>query len=267
MLARCTGLNELLFKQGGKDVVVRYFVPVGCPADSPVVFVMHGADRRGEKCLNDWIPHANEQRFILVAPEFSDQEFPGATGYQFGNLTTRAGQSMPREAWTYNMIEPIFDAVREHCHGRNEHYSIYGHSAGAQFVHRFVCFASWTRILRAVSANAGVYMLPDAAKDFPYGFGGTGPGEAGLRAALRQPLIVLLGTADNDPYHKALSHSPEAEAQGLSRLARGSFFFACGEKAATAIQAPFGWKLSFAPGIGHSDKGMAHFGLKCLFLE
>jgi poly(3-hydroxybutyrate) depolymerase len=267
MLTSGTGRNELLLKQGGKHVMVRYFIPVGCPADARVVFVMHGADRSGEKCLNDWMPYANERRFLLVAPEFSDQEFPGATGYQFGNLTTRAGQPMPREAWTYNMVEPIFDAFRERCQINNGQYCIYGHSAGAQFVQRFVCFASRPRMSRAVSANAGVYMLPDTATNFPYGFGGTGPGAAGLCAALGKPLIVLLGTADNDPHHKALSHSLEAEAQGSSRLARGNFFFACGEKAAAAIQAPFGWKLSFAPGIGHSDKDMAHFGLKCLFSE
>jgi hypothetical protein len=163
------------------------------------------------------------------------------------------------------MIDPIFDAVRERCHVRTEQYSIYGHSAGAQFVHRFIFFAPRARISRAVSANAGSYMLPDSTKVFPYGFAGAGPGEAGLRVALLQPLVVLLGTADTNTRDSELPHAPEAEAQGPYRLARGEFFFACGEKAAAARKVPFGWKLSLAPGIGHSDKGMAPFALKCLF--
>ncbi len=258
------GRSEFVFEQGGKHVRVRHFVPEGFTADTPIVFVLHGVLRNGEQYLKDWMPYASERRFLLVVPEFSQPEFPGAHGYQDGNLTTPAGKATPRESWSYNMIEPIFDAVRARCHSRCARYSLYGHSAGAQFVHRFICFAPRARLLRAVSANAGSYMLPDASREFPYGFGGLGPGAAGLRAALAQPLVVLLGTADIDPHHKDLPHSPEAEAQGPFRLARGKFFFACGERAAAALGAPFGWTLSFAPGIAHSDKGMAPFALPCL---
>jgi poly(3-hydroxybutyrate) depolymerase len=256
--------SDFVFEQGGKQVKVRYVVPEGYTPSSPIVFVLHGILRNGEQYLDDWIPYAEERHFLLVVPEFSQQEFPGARGYQDGNLTTSAGNPLPRESWSYSMIEPIFDVVRERCHSKRERYSIYGHSAGAQFVHRFLCFALRTRILRAVSANAGSYMVPDASKEFPYGFGGLGPGKAGLRAALAQPLVVLLGTADIDPHHKDLPHSPEAEAQGPFRLARGEYFFACGKNAAAALQAPFGWTLYFAPGVAHSDKGMAPFALKCL---
>ena len=259
--------SEFIFEQGGKRVLVRYFVPDGVTADSPVVLVMHGVRRDGERYLHDWIPLAAARRFLLVVPEFSEAEFPGSRGYQDGNLTTRSGHPVPPEAWSYNLIEPIFDAVRARCHNRSEQYCIYGHSAGAQFVHRFLCCVPRARILRAVSANAGTYMLPEFATRFPYGFGGVGLGEAGLRTALGRPLIVLLGTADTDPHHPELSHAPEAEAQGPHRLARGRYFYASGEKAAAARQVPFGWKIAFAPGIAHSDSGMAPFALKCLFPE
>jgi poly(3-hydroxybutyrate) depolymerase len=261
------GRNEFVFEQGGKHVTVRYFVPDGFAADSPVVFVMHGVNRDGGKYLDDWIPYSRERRFLLIVPEFSEAEFPGSRGYQDGNLSARTGLPNPPKAWTYNMIEPIFDAVRARCHSTSAGYFIYGHSAGAQFVSRFTCVAPGARILRAVSANAGSYMLPDASEDFPYGFGGAGPGKAGLRAALGRPLVVLLGTADTDPHHKDLPHTPQADAQGPYRLARGRCFFACGQKAAAEIAAPFGWTLSLAPGIAHSDKGMAPFAVKCLFPE
>jgi len=260
-----SGSASFDFVQGSKHVLVRYHVPAGLDAATPIAFVMHGAKRNGEVYFHDWLPFSDERHFVLVVPEFSEKEFPGAKGYQDGNLMSRNGRPNPPEEWSYGMIEPIFDSVRERCHCTCDRYLIYGHSAGAQFVHRFIFFTPRSRILRAVSANAGTYMLPDAEDNFPYGFGGTGLGNAGIRAALALPLIVLLGTADTDPNHKDLSHAPEAEAQGPYRLARGKFFFACGEKAAASFGVPFGWSVSLAPGIAHSDNGMAPFALKCLF--
>jgi poly(3-hydroxybutyrate) depolymerase len=253
------------FVQGSRQVLVRYHIPAGFNAATPIVFVMHGVKRNGEVYLHDWLPFSEERHFVLVVPEFSEDEFPGARGYQDGNLISRSGQPIPPQEWSYSMIEPIFDSVRGRCHCSCDRYLIYGHSAGAQFVHRFILLTPRSRILRAISANAGTYMLPDTGINFPYGFGGTGLGTADVRAALQRPLIVLLGTADTDPHHKELSHVPEAEAQGAYRLARGKFFFECGGKAAASLGVPFGWSISLAPGVAHSDSGMAPFALKCLF--
>ena len=253
------------FVQGSKHVLVRYHVPAGLNPATPIVFVMHGVKRNGEVYLHDWLPYSDERHFLLVVPEFSEDEFQGAKGYQDGNLISRSGRPIQSEEWSYSMIEPIFDSVRERCQCTCDRYLIYGHSAGAQFVERFILLTPRSRVLRAISANAGTYMLPETTTNFPYGFGGTGLGTANIQAALQRPLIVLLGTADTDPHHRELSHAPEAEAQGAYRLARGKFFFECGEKAAASLGVPFGWSVSIAPGVAHSDSGMAPFALKCLF--
>jgi poly(3-hydroxybutyrate) depolymerase len=253
------------FVQGSKHVLVRYHIPAGLDPAPPIVVVMHGVKRNADVYLHDWLPYSDERHFLLVVPEFSEEEFPGARGYQDGNMISKGGRPIPAEEWSYSMIEPIFDRVRERCHCTCDHYVIYGHSAGAQFVERFILLTPRSRVLRAISANAGTYMLPTVETNFPYGYGGTGLGAAAIRAALQRPLIVLLGTADTDPHHKELSHAPEAEAQGPYRLARGKFFFASGEKAAASLEVPFKWSISFAPGIAHSDSGMAPFALKCLF--
>jgi poly(3-hydroxybutyrate) depolymerase len=259
------GRGQFIFEQGGRHVVVRYYVPSGSLEDMPMIIVMHGMLRNGETYLEDWIPYARSYHFLLITPEFSENEFPHDRGYPFGNVRTRSGRPIPSEQWSYSMIEPIFDVVRERTGNRSPRYSIYGHSAGAQFVERFVCMVPQARILRAVCANAGGYMLPDLGRAFPYGFGGTRLGEEGLRTALGRPLVVLLGTADTDAHHKELPHTPETEAQGPNRLARGKYFFAHGEMAATALKTPFSWTLVYAPGVGHSDQGMAEYAIKCLF--
>jgi len=253
------------FTQAGRHVKVWYFVPAGATPQTPVVIVMHGVGRNGEDYLNDWRPHAAAKHFLLVVPEFSKAEFPGVEGYNYGNTVDIAGRLLPREQWSFNMIEPIFDAMRARTGNQTERYRLFGHSAGSQFVQRFIYFVPNARVDRVVCANAGWYMLPDLATAFPYGLKNTPVTEADLRHALALPLTVLLGTADTDPDASALRHTPEADAQGPFRLARGKFFVARGEEAARAHQAPFGWRLAFVPDVAHSDKEMAPFAVREFF--
>src|SRR3546814_9157712 len=70
----------------------------------------------------------------------------------------------------------------------------------------------------AISANAGSYTMPVVDVDYPFGLRGAPVDEAGLKRALAMPLVVLLGTADNDPHHPSLPDQPEAMAQGPYRL-------------------------------------------------
>ena len=73
---------------------------------------------------------------------------------------------------------------------------LYGHSGGGQFVHRYMMFGRAERIVRAVAANSGWYMMPDPDTRFPYGLLGTPYDSAALRNYLATPMIVLLGAVD-----------------------------------------------------------------------
>ena len=251
--------------QAGRHVTVWFFVPAEATPQTPIVIVMHGVQRDGERYLEDWIPHARAKKFLLVVPEFSQKEFPGEEGYIYGNTVDQAGHALPRAQWSFSVIEPVFDAVRARLGNKTERYRLYGHSAGAQFTQRFIYFVPKAHVERAVAANAGWYMLPDFLGTFPYGLKNTPVTEADLRHALALPLTVLLGTADTDPQAKALRHTPESDAQGMFRLARGKFFFAHAETAAREMKTTFGWRLAFADGVAHSDSGMAPFAVKQLF--
>jgi poly(3-hydroxybutyrate) depolymerase len=253
--------DSLAFAQAGHRVKVWYYAPAGLPPNAPVVIVQHGVGRNGEDYLNDWVPHAERERFLLVVPEFSKAEFPGVEGYNYGNTVDSAGRPRPREEWSFSMIEPIFDAMRRHTGNQSSTYLLFGHSAGAQFVQRFLYFVPQARVARAVAANAGWYMLPDPAVEFPYGLKGTPVTEADLRNALARPFTVLLGDADTDPEARSLRHTPEADAQGLYRFARGQYFFNFARAAAATLKTPLGWSLATAPGIDHSDQGMAPFAV------
>jgi poly(3-hydroxybutyrate) depolymerase len=255
------------FEQGGHQLTVWHYRPAAASAGAPVLFVLHGVGRNAEDYLNDWIDQANRHNFLLVVPEFSKAEFPGEEAYNSGNLFDAAGQLRPREQWSFSMIEPIFDRVRAQLGSQRGDYLIYGHSAGAQFVHRFLYFVPSARVTRAVAANAGWYMLPELATAFPYGLKGTPVDEAALRTALARPLVVLLGEADTDGQHQSLRHTPESDAQGLYRLARGQYFYAQARATAAALGAPFQWTLSTVPGVAHVNKDMAPFAARQLFPE
>lgn len=257
--------SSFQFESGGHRLQVWYHQPAGAGADAPVVIVMHGVARNAEEYLSDWIEHSEAKRFLLVVPEFSKAEFPGEDAYNSGNLFDAAGRPVPRARWSYSMIEPLFDAVRERLGNHSRDYLIYGHSAGAQFVQRFLYFVPEARVSRAVAANAGWYMLPDLTVAFPYGLKGTPANEAALRSALARPVVVLLGEADTDANHPSLRHTPESDAQGLYRFARGQYFFARASAAAATMRAPFQWTLATVPGVAHVNKDMAPFAARHLF--
>jgi poly(3-hydroxybutyrate) depolymerase len=257
--------RSFAFEQGGRRVTVWYHQPAGLAVDAPVLFVIHGVGRNGEEYLADWIEHADAHGFVLVVPEFSKKEFPGEESFNSGNLFGAAGALTPREQWSFSMIEPVFDAVRARLGLTRNDYRLYGHSAGAQFVQRFLYFVPDARVTRSVAANAGWYMLPELTTAFPYGLRGTPADAAALRRAFAQPLVVLLGEADTDAKHASLRHTPEADAQGLHRFARGQFFFSRAWTIAAEMNTPFHWTLATAPGIAHSNKGMAPFAVRHLF--
>ena len=111
-----------------------------------VLFVMHGIERNGETYRNSWIHHAKQGEYLLLVPEFSKQEFPDSEQYNLGNMYSQSGTSQPRSKWTFTTIENLFDYVKTKNKLGVTSYDIYGHSAGAQFVHRFVLFLSLIHI-------------------------------------------------------------------------------------------------------------------------
>lgn len=253
--------HSFVHEQAGHRVRVWYYQPAGSDANVPVVIVMHGHLRNGATYLKDWAPLADQYRFLLVAPEFSETEFPHARSYNLGNVLDAGNHPEPRDEWAFNMIEPIFDQVRHRTGNQSTKYALFGHSAGAQFVHRFLYFVPRARVTRAVAANAGWYTLPDFTVAFPYGLKGTPVTQADLQTALMRRFTVLLGEADTDPHARDLRRTPEAMAQGASRLARGQNFFRHARAAAAARGVPLGWSLATVPGVSHSDKDIAPFAV------
>lgn len=241
----------------GPALPVYYQLPDQVTPDTPVVFVMHGVKRDADRYRDEWANLARQHGFIVIVPEFGQADFPGSRGYNTGFFTATDGTPRPRTQWSFAAIEPLFDEVQQRFGTRVARYTIYGHSAGAQFVHRYLMFMPEARIDQAIAANAGWYTMPDPGIPFPYGLGAAPVDTAALRAAMGKPMIVLLGTADTDLDDPNLRKTPEANAQGPHRFARGQEFFAQGQSRAEMLGARFDWSLVSVPDVGHKNGEMA----------
>jgi poly(3-hydroxybutyrate) depolymerase len=238
--------------------------PAGLTAERPIVIVMHGMRRNADEYRDQWHELAKEHNFLLVVPEFSERFFPGSEAYNLGNVFDASGKPQPKAAWSFSAIEPIFDAVRRRFHMTARGYALYGHSAGAQFVHRFLFHVPTARVTRVVAANAGWYTMPVFNVAFPYGLRDSVVSSADLAAALQLPVTVLLGGQDIDPQHRSLNRSPEALLQGSHRHARGQAFFDSAADASNRLGVPFGWQLLTVPEADHDNRLMAPAALPLL---
>jgi poly(3-hydroxybutyrate) depolymerase len=241
--------------------------PVHLAGDRPVVFVMHGVGRNAEEYRDQWHELAIEHDFLLVVPEFSKRQFPGSGAYNLGNVFDAAGKVRPVAEWSFSAIEPIFDEVRRRFGMTTKAYAIYGHSAGAQFVHRFLYHVPNARVTRAVLANAGWYTMPVYNVAYPYGLRNSVVSSADLASVLRMPVTVLLGEQDIDPQHPSLNREPEALLQGPHRFARGQAFFDAAADASARLGVPFGWLMLTVPGADHDNRTMAPAAIPWLLDE
>ncbi len=258
------GMGRFLFADQsaapGKQIPVWYYKPGGSTANARVMFVMHGADRRADQYRDAWVGFAKKYKLFVVVPEFAEKDF-SIDDYQFGNVTD------PREErWNFWIIEHLFDELRRREGIASDKYYLFGHSAGAQFVHRFMLFMPAPRVRVAFAANAGAYTLPVfAASAFPMALDGGRVDAAQLAAAFSRRLVVMLGEDDVDANGEGLPTSPEAMAQGPNRYERGRNFFRLAQRQAAQQHAPLRWQLLSVPRVGHSSSDMAEAALRYLF--
>ena len=154
----------------GPPIPVRLFVPEAVDSDAPIVIVLHGASRDAERYYEDWRSEAANHDFVVAVPYFSRDDFPKSAHYNLGYVFEPApGAQRPPDVWTFAVIEPLFDAVVEMLDGRQTRYTLFGHSAGSQFLHRFLYYVPGARVKRAIAANAGWYTMPEFGVRYPYG--------------------------------------------------------------------------------------------------
>ena len=235
---------------------VWYIAPAHDIATARVLIVMPGARRDAKSYRDDWIPLVRDRHVLVIVPEFPDDLYD-SDAYNLGNLADSSGDFRPKEQWSFTVIESLFDSVKQNTHSQAEDFNMFGHSAGAQFVHRFVEFTGGDRVHRAVAANAGWYTVPDDDIDFPYGLDGSPLSEDEMAPAFATNMRVMLGADDIDTNDELLRHDDGADEQGSTRLERGLNFYLKAREAADDQSLPFDWSLQTVVGVAHDHSEMA----------
>jgi alpha-beta hydrolase superfamily lysophospholipase len=154
------------------------------------------------------------------------------------------------------MVEALFETIVQDTNSKAKDYALFGHSAGGQFVHRFMQFTKENHVRVAVAANAGWYTMPDPEVDFPYGLKNSPLSTKELREAFSRHLVIMVGADDVDPNDTLLQRDRKTDAQGDNRLTRGLNFYQASRDAAREND-KFNWALTVVPGAAHNHKQMA----------
>ena len=236
---------------------IFYVVPEKVNAQTPIVMVFHGVERNAGDYRDALQSKANEKGFILVVPEYSEEEFPGTNGYILGDMFDDGEfptlQSLkPESAWSYSTVPRLLSFVRKKTGNTGNDCHLIGHSAGAQFLHRMLLFLPQFELAKAVVSAAGWYTMPDTSVVFPYGLGLTPITENHRSVFFARNILVQVGNSDNNPNSENLRRTPEADVQGLHRLDRAKYFYHNSQQMANADAMEFKWSLHVIPDLNHN---------------
>jgi hypothetical protein len=237
-----------------RSIRVFYYRPQLSHSDTPLVMAMHGIDRAAADFRDCLVGSAERLGLLVLVPEFDTESFPSADSYNYGNVRSSDGSVVSHDLWNFGIIDRLFQKIRDVTEAKRETFSLFGLSAGGQYVLRYLALTKAPHVDVAVSSNSGWYMLPDLGVDYPVGMGGVDVDATYLRRYLERRLIVLLGDADTDEAARDLPRSEAAVAQGPHRLARGLWYFNHCKALADRLGVNFGWRLETVHGAGHVDQ-------------
>lgn len=240
-----------------RPVDVHYYIPASADIRHlPVVFVFEGADRGYGYLLKAWKEEAEKNRFMVFIPHFDQRAYPLTDYQEVGVMNPDHSVVRPAGEQTSALIDKLFEYVQQCTGSLRKGYMMYGHSAGGQFVQRFMLFHDSPYVEKAVIGSPGWYTFPDAGQDFPYGVRNIPyiTPEA-IKKYLAKPIVLQLATGDTIR-ESFLRKTPEADAQGANRYQRGRQFYQYLHRIAARHHWPCHWQKVEEEGIGHHSAAM-----------
>ncbi len=254
------------------DKVMRvfYHIPPNANSNTKMVFVYHGNGRNAKDYRDAMTSKANQYGFIVITPEFSNSNFPGGDAYNLGNVFIDGDNPSPSTLnpegeWTFSVIEPLFDFVKQSINNTTLKYHVFGHSAGGQFAHRFVMYKPNARYDKIVASASGWYTATDLSIAFPYGFMESPLETTSLASLFEKKIMIQVGNLDNDSNAASLRHNEYADAQGLNRLNRAEHFFNKASLLANASNVEFQWEIHINEGADHNYEVASQYAADLIF--
>ncbi len=226
-----------------------------------VVFLMHGIEVSSAKIVKNALKALKREdkngSYILVSPEISGKT---SAYYNLGNMfsSSRKEFAYEKSDWTFGYINRLFDIIRNKWSVEDD-FIMFGHSAGAQFTHRYILFGDTSDLGLGIVANAGWYTALDGEIKFPYGLKGVN--RYLNRDCTDKNLVLLLGTKDTQA-DKYLRSTKRSNAQGQNRLERGDYFYKKAQSFARLDETKLNWSKRYIEGVGHNGRLMLDAAIK-----
>lgn len=253
-----------------KPINCYYYVPSGSTNNTPIFIVIHGAGRDAKSLRDGLITRADQKNFIVLAPQFSATYFPGSDAFNLANIfedgdSPTPATLNPESEWTFSVLDSIFESFKVFTGNTRATYDVFGHSAGAQMIHRFLIFQPEAKFNRVVCSAAGWYAVPDSQVDYPYGLRLSPAETQDPQSYFSRVAYIIVGENDTDPNSFNLRHTPEADLQGLNRLQRAQYFYQESFILANEGGHNYQWQYRQVPNVGHNSDAMAGFAAELLY--
>ena len=243
------------------DVEIFYITPKKINKDTKLLFVIHGNSRNAKDYISAWIPHIKNKNIILVAPQFDKNNFRYFALLE--SATSSGNINNNPDDYINKSISSFFNFFQSKFSLSTSKYMMFGHSAGAQFTHRYMLLSNDKRISMAVIANAGWYTFLNG-NNFPYGIKNSPIDITSdhIKWFMSNKTSLLIG--NNDINLKSVNSSKGAQRQGITRVDRANSYFNSLINISDNNNIPFRWSYKVVDKADHDYLKMTPVAAKIL---
>lgn len=238
------------------DVELFYTLPEEINNQTQVLFIVHGGARDSEKYLDIWKKFTEHKNIILVAPEFKRADYED---YEYLNISDDYGVlNKNLNEHLHNSLSIFFSFFKSKYNLEIDTYKLYGHSGGAQFVHRLLLFSDYDNVSSAVIAGAGSYTFLNN-ENYPYGLKESNHlSDKKIKRYLSQRVTFLIGNQDIKKFESSKKNNIQGKAmQGNNRFEVGINYFNNLITVSERQKIPLRWKFQIAKGVAHDNVKMS----------
>ena len=246
------------------DVEVFYITPEEINEDTKVIFVIHGNSRNAEDYLGAWIPYVLNKNVIVAAPQFTKTDFRYFFLLEMSESSGKINHN--KNDYINNSISLFFNYMKSKFSLSTQTYSMFGHSAGAQFTHRFMLLSKDKRISNAVIANAGWYTFI-TNDEFPYGIKNSpiNISNEQIKWFMSSKVNLLIGSEDIGS--KSVNSSKGAKLQGITRVDRANSYFNSLITSAEDRNYALRWNYKVLDNVDHDFKKVTPYAANILLRD